>query len=159
MFTLLLRVCRRLYPDPGVVVELIPRGGQDFTLPCAGQGDQPDGIHGASGLASRTFEAERELRPTVQVGNPFLEKVLIEACLELATTQYIEGMQDLGAAGLTSSVVESAARGGTGFRLDIGEVPRREGGMTPYEGMLSEAQGRVLLIVPPAKLKAVQAVM
>ena len=106
-----------------------------------------DGIYGASGLASRTFEAEQELRPTVQVGNPFLEKLLMEACLELAQTDWIEGMQDLGAAGLTSAAVESVAKGGGGVELDVLKVPRREGGMTPYEIMLSESQERMLLIV------------
>lgn len=106
-----------------------------------------DGIHGASGLASRTFEDERELRPTVQVGNPFLEKVLIEACLELATSGYLIGMQDLGAAGLTSSAVESAARAGNGLILDLAQVPRREAAMNPYEVMLSESQERMLLVI------------
>ena len=106
-----------------------------------------DGIHGASGLASRTFEEEREMRPTVQVGDPFLEKVLIEACLEVARSGHPEGMQDLGAAGLTSSTIESAARGGMGIELDVSLAPRREQGMTPYEVMLSESQERMLLIV------------
>ena len=106
-----------------------------------------DGIHGASGLASRTFEEEREMRPTVQVGDPFLEKVLIEACLEVARSGHLEGMQDLGAAGLTSSTIESAARGGMGIELDVSLAPRREQGMTPYEVMLSESQERMLLIV------------
>ncbi|MBI2166568.1 MAG: phosphoribosylformylglycinamidine synthase subunit PurL [Chloroflexi bacterium] len=108
-----------------------------------------DGIHGASGLASRTFEAERELRPTVQVGNPFLEKVLIEACLEVLerVPEGVVGMQDLGAAGLTSACVESAARGSGGVVVDVARVPRREAGMTPYEVMLSESQERMLLVV------------
>ncbi len=106
-----------------------------------------DGIHGASGLASRTFEEERELRPTVQVGNPFLEKLLIEACLELAESDWIVGLQDLGAAGLTSAAVESAARGGSGVEIDISKVPRREEGMNPYEVMLSESQERMLVVV------------
>ena len=108
-----------------------------------------DGIHGASGLASRTFEEERELRPTVQVGNPFLEKVLIEACLELSEAGLLVGLADLGAAGLTSSVVESAGRAGSGVDIDVARVPRREEGMTPYEVMLSESQERMLLIVTP----------
>jgi len=81
------------------------------------------------------------------VGNPFLEKVLLEACLEVARTDFIEGMQDLGAAGLTSSAVECAARGNTGIDLDVSLVPRREQGMTPYEIMISESQERMLLIV------------
>jgi phosphoribosylformylglycinamidine synthase II len=106
-----------------------------------------DGLHGASGLASRTFEEERELRSAVQVGNPFLEKLLIEACLELAETDWIVGMQDLGAAGLTSSAVESAAKGGSGIEIDVARVPRREQGMTPYEVMLSESQERMLVVV------------
>ena len=91
-----------------------------------------DGIHGASGLASRTFEEERELRPTVQVGNPFLEKVLIESCLQVASTEHVVGIQDLGAAGLASACVESAARGGCGVVVDVSQVPRRDAGMTPY---------------------------
>ena len=106
-----------------------------------------DGIHGASGLASRTFEGQPEMRSAVQVGNPFLEKLLIEACLALADTDWIVGMQDLGAAGLTSSLVESAYRGKSGVEIDILKVPRREKGMTPYEVMLSESQERMLVVV------------
>ena len=108
-----------------------------------------DGIHGASGLASRTFDEERELRPTVQVGNPFLEKILMEACLEIARTDYIAGMQDLGAAGLTSASVESASRSGRGMEIDVSRVPRRDAGMSPYEVMLSESQERMLIAVKP----------
>ncbi len=108
-----------------------------------------DGIHGASGLASRAFEDEREMRPTVQVGNPFLEKVLIEACLEAAASGMLEGMQDLGAAGLTSASIESAAKSKGGIELDLGQVHRREAGMNPYEVMLSESQERMLLSVRP----------
>ncbi len=106
-----------------------------------------DGIYGASGLASRAFEEELELRPTVQVGNPFLEKLLIEACLELAQTDWIVGMQDLGAAGLTSAVVESVAKGGGGVEIDVNKVSRREEDMAPYEVMLSESQERMLVVV------------
>lgn len=105
-----------------------------------------DGIHGASGLASRTFEETRELRSAVQVGNPFLEKLLIEACIEFARTDWIVGMQDLGAAGLTSAAIESAHKGGSGIEIDVMKVPRREEGMTPYEVMLSESQERMLVI-------------
>lgn len=104
-----------------------------------------DGIHGASGLASRTFEDDRELRPAVQVSNPFLEKILIEACLEAATSGHLIGMQDLGAAGLTSASVEAADNGSGGFDLDVAEVPRRDKDMTPYEVMLSESQERMLV--------------
>lgn len=117
-----------------------------------------DGIHGASGLASRSFEEEREMRPTVQVGNPFLEKVLIEACLEIAGTDALVGMQDLGAAGLTSSAVESAARASNGLELDVGQIPRRESGMTPYDVMLSESQERMLLVVKKGSEDQVRAI-
>ena len=117
-----------------------------------------DGIHGASGLASRTFEGEQELRPTVQVGNPFLEKVLIEACLEALATGTVRAVQDLGAAGLTSAAVESASRAGRGVELDISKVHRREEGMDAYEVMLSESQERMLLVVPPDGVNRVRKV-
>jgi phosphoribosylformylglycinamidine synthase II len=117
-----------------------------------------DGIHGASGLASRTFEEERELRPTVQVGNPFLEKVLIEACLEVAQTDHVVGIQDLGAAGLTSASVETADRGGCGMELDVSLVPRRDADMTPYEVMLSESQERMLIVVRRGHEEQVKAI-
>jgi phosphoribosylformylglycinamidine synthase II len=120
--------------------------GEGNLLMLVGADTGRDGLHGASGLASRTFEDERELRSTVQVGNPFLEKLLIEACLELAKTDWIAGMQDLGAAGLTSSAVESASRGGGGIEIDVSKIPRREKGMTPYEVMLSESQERMLVV-------------
>lgn len=106
-----------------------------------------DGIHGASGLASRTFGDDRELRPTVQVGNPFLEKVLIEACLEAVSNEHVIGVQDLGAAGLTSASVEIAAKEGRGIEIDVALIPRRDVGMEPYEVMLSESQERMLLVV------------
>ena len=106
-----------------------------------------DGLGGAT-FASDTLGAENEAkRPAVQVGNPFLEKLLIEACLELLATGIVVGMQDLGAAGLTSATVELAAHGGAGIRIDVARVPRRERGMTPYEVMLSESQERMLVVV------------
>ncbi len=117
-----------------------------------------DGIHGASGLASRTLEPEQELRPTVQVGNPFLEKILIEACLEALATGGVSGIQDLGAAGLTSAAIESAYRGGRGVTLDLSQVHRREPGMTPYETLLSESQERMLLVTPPEEVERVSRV-
>ena len=117
-----------------------------------------DGLHGASGLASRTFEDERELRPTVQVGNPFMEKLLLEACLELAETDHIVGLQDLGAAGLTSSAIESASKSGSGVTIDVSKVPRREEGMIPYEVMLSESQERMLAIVKKGSEDKVKAI-
>lgn len=132
--------------------------GEGNLLMLVGADTGRDGLHGASGLASRTFEEERELRSTVQVGNPFLEKLLIEACLELAETDWIAGMQDLGAAGLTSAAVESAARGGGGIEIDVLKVPRREKGMTPYEVMLSESQERMLVVVKKGYEERVRAV-
>jgi phosphoribosylformylglycinamidine synthase len=121
--------------------------GEGNLLMLIGADTGRDGLHGASGLASKAFEAETELRSTVQVGNPFLEKLLIEACLELATTDWIVGMQDLGAAGLTSSAIESASKGKSGIDIDVLKVPRREEGMTSYEVMLSESQERMLVVV------------
>ena len=117
-----------------------------------------DGIHGASGLASRTFEDERELRPTVQVGNPFMEKVLIEACLEAAQNEHVVGIQDLGAAGLTSASVEAAASSGRGLEIDVARIPRRATGMASYEVMLSESQERMLIIVQDGHEKEIQAI-
>lgn len=108
-----------------------------------------DGIHGASGLASRTFEEQAELRSTVQVGNPFLEKVLIEACLEAIELPGVVGMQDCGAAGITSAAVEMAERSELGINIDVDKVHRRETEMSPYEVMLSESQERMILAVKP----------
>ncbi|HSP20549.1 MAG TPA: phosphoribosylformylglycinamidine synthase subunit PurL [Myxococcaceae bacterium] len=105
-----------------------------------------DGIHGAT-MASAEFDEDSESkRPTVQVGDPFTEKLLLEACLELFQTDALVGIQDMGAAGLTSSSIEMAGRAGSGIEIDVGEVPRREEGMTPYEVMLSESQERMLIV-------------
>jgi phosphoribosylformylglycinamidine synthase len=110
-----------------------------------------DGIHGAT-MASADFdENSEEKRPTVQVGDPFTEKLLIEACLELMATDAIVAIQDMGAAGLTSSSVEMASKGGAGIRLDMNKVPCRETGMTPYEMMLSESQERMLMVLKPGR--------
>jgi phosphoribosylformylglycinamidine synthase len=106
-----------------------------------------DGIHGASLLASREFDAKsEELRPAVQVGDPFTEKLLIEACLELMQRDLIVAIQDMGAAGLTSSSVEMAGRGGTGIRLNLNAIPTREENISPYELLLSESQERMLIV-------------
>jgi phosphoribosylformylglycinamidine synthase subunit PurL len=106
-----------------------------------------DGIHGASLLASAEFtEESQQKRPNVQVGDPFLEKLLLEACLEAMQTGAVVAIQDMGAAGLTCSTVEMASRGGTGIEIDLAKVPQRETGMTPYEIMLSESQERMLLV-------------
>src|SRR5262245_22314854 len=106
-----------------------------------------DGIHGATMASAEFDDASDEKRPTVQVGDPFTEKLLLEACLELMATDLIVGIQDMGAAGLTSSSIEMAARAGSGVELDLDQVPRRETGMTPYELMLSESQERMLMVV------------
>ncbi len=108
-----------------------------------------DGIHGAT-MASTEFDADSESkRPTVQVGDPFVEKLLIEACLELMATDAIVAIQDMGAAGLTSSAVEMAGKGGVGIELDLDHVPQREPGMSAYEMMLSESQERMLIVLRP----------
>lgn len=110
-----------------------------------------DGIHGAT-MASADFgEDAEEKRPTVQVGDPFTEKLLIEACLELMASDAIVAIQDMGAAGLTSSSVEMASKGGVGIRLDMNKVPQRETGMTAYEMMLSESQERMLMVLKPGR--------
>ncbi|HRE60205.1 MAG TPA: phosphoribosylformylglycinamidine synthase subunit PurL [Micropepsaceae bacterium] len=110
-----------------------------------------DGIHGAT-MASAEFDDEsEEKRPTVQVGDPFTEKLLLEACLELMARDAIVAIQDMGAAGLTSSSSEMASKGGAGIELDLDHVPQRETGMTAYEMMLSESQERMLMILKPGK--------
>ena len=110
-----------------------------------------DGIHGAT-MASQEFDDESsEKRPTVQVGDPFKEKLLIEACLELMQEDAIIAIQDMGAAGLTSSSIEMSAKGGTGIEIDLDMVPVREENMTPYEIMLSESQERMLMVIKPNK--------
>ncbi|MBT5898923.1 MAG: phosphoribosylformylglycinamidine synthase subunit PurL, partial [Rhodospirillaceae bacterium] len=108
-----------------------------------------DGIHGATMASAEFDDSTEEKRPTVQVGDPFTEKLLIEACLELMATDAIVAIQDMGAAGLTCSSVEMADKGGVGLDLDIDQVPQREVGMTPYEVMLSESQERMLMVLRP----------
>ena len=110
-----------------------------------------DGIHGATMASAEFADDTDEKRPTVQVGDPFTEKLLLEACLELMATDAIVAIQDMGAAGLTSSSVEMASKGGVGIALDLDQVPRREGGMTAYEIMLSESQERMLMVLQPGR--------
>ena len=110
-----------------------------------------DGIHGATMASAEFDDASEEKRPTVQVGDPFTEKLLLEACLELMASDAIIAIQDMGAAGLTSSSVEMAAKGGRGFELDLDKVPQREENMTAYEMMLSESQERMLMVLRPEK--------
>jgi phosphoribosylformylglycinamidine synthase II len=105
-----------------------------------------DGIHGASMASAEFTEESKQKRPNVQVGDPFMEKLLLEACLEAMKTGAIVGIQDMGAAGLTSSTCEMGSRAGTGIEIDLADVPQREIGMTPYEIMLSESQERMLLV-------------
>src|SRR6266478_2779046 len=118
-----------------------------------------DGIHGASLLASAEFtEESQQKRPNVQVGDPFMEKLLLEACLEAMQTGAVVAIQDMGAAGLTCSTMEMASRGGTGIEIDLAKVPQRETGMTPYEIMLSESQERMLLVAEKGREHEVLAV-
>ena len=140
-------LCVGLIED-GRIMSASPRNPGDILM-LVGADTGRDGIHGASGLASRTFEDQAELRSAVQVGNPFLEKVLIEACLEAIELDSVVGLQDCGAAGLTSAAIECAQRGEMGLHLDVAKVPRREEGMNAYEVMLSESQERMLLMVAP----------
>jgi len=125
-------------PEPGNLVMIL------------GSRTGRDGIHGASLLASREFDEETEsMRPTVQVGDPFGEKLLLEASLELIRSGVVVGMQDMGAAGISCSTSEMSAKGGCGMRLDLDAVPLREEGMSAYEIMLSESQERMLLVIRP----------
>ncbi|QDH17844.1 phosphoribosylformylglycinamidine synthase subunit PurL [Swingsia samuiensis] len=117
-----------------------------------------DGIHGAT-MSSAEFDDEAaSKRPTVQVGDPFIEKLLIEACLELMATDAIVAIQDMGAAGLTSSAVEMAGKGGVGIELDLDAVPQREPNMTAYEMMLSESQERMLMVLKPERTEEARAI-
>ncbi|MCQ4161013.1 phosphoribosylformylglycinamidine synthase subunit PurL [Roseomonas sp. GC11] len=117
-----------------------------------------DGIHGAT-MSSAEFSADsEEKRPTVQVGDPYAEKLLIEACMELMATDVIVAIQDMGAAGLTSSSVEMAGKGGVGIELVLDHVPQRETGMTAYEMMLSESQERMLMILKPGQEHVAEAI-
>ncbi len=106
-----------------------------------------DGIHGATMASAEFDDKSAEKRPAVQVGDPFMEKLLLEACLEVMQTDTLVGIQDMGAAGLTCSTTEMGSRGGAGVEIDVSRVPQRESGMTPYEIMLSESQERMLLVV------------
>ncbi len=132
--------------------------GKDNWLVYVGAKTGRDGIHGAT-MASEEFNEESEQkRPTAQVGDPFTEKLLLEALMELFPTGAIVGIQDMGAAGLTSSSFEMAGRAGTGIELDLGKVPTREQGMTPYEVMLSESQERMLLVCTPERFEEIRGV-
>ncbi|MCU0484187.1 MAG: phosphoribosylformylglycinamidine synthase subunit PurL [Chloroflexi bacterium] len=141
------RVMRAAAPGPGNLVVLY------------GSTTGRDGIGGASVLASATFgEGEASKRPSVQVGDPFAEKLLIEASLELVEAGLLEGLQDLGAAGITCGTCEMADRAGTGMLLDLDSIPRREPGMASFEVMISESQERMVAVVRPDRFDAVAAV-
>ena len=115
-----------------------------------------DGIHGATMASAEFDDKSAEKRPAVQVGDPFMEKLLLEACLEVMATDACVGVQDMGAAGLTCATSETGSRGGVGVEIDVARVPQREAGMTPYEIMLSESQERMLLIVKRGREKEVE---
>jgi phosphoribosylformylglycinamidine synthase subunit PurL len=132
--------------------------GVGNVLLCVGARTGRDGIHGASFASEELTEKSESRRPQVQVGDPFTEKLLLEASLELITSRLIVAIQDMGAAGLTSSSAEMAARGGVGVEIDTGLVPTREEGMTPYEILLSESQERMLVVATPDQVPQVQAV-
>ncbi|WP_306016773.1 phosphoribosylformylglycinamidine synthase subunit PurL [Oceanicaulis sp. MMSF_3324] len=123
----------------------------DYPVLYVGAKTGRDGIHGATMASAEFGEGSEENRPTVQVGDPFTEKKLIEACLELMSEDAISSIQDMGAAGLTSSSVEMASSGGLGIELDLDHVPQREENMTAYEMMLSESQERMLIIIKPGR--------
>jgi phosphoribosylformylglycinamidine synthase len=145
----------------------IARADRIFTAKATGIGNSVvyvgsktgrDGIHGAT-MASAEFSADsEEKRPTVQIGDPFAEKLLIEACMELMATDAIVAIQDMGAAGLTSSSVEMAGKGGMGIELEMEAVPQREEGMSAYEMMLSESQERMLMILKPGREAEAEAI-
>src|SRR5438105_3771368 len=122
-----------------------------FIEPYQGAATGRDGIHGATMASAEFDDASEEKRPTVQVGDPFTEKLLLEACLELMATDAIIAIQDMGAAGLTSSSAEMGDKGGSGIELDLDKVPQREANMTAYEMMLSESQERTQAVLKPAR--------
>jgi phosphoribosylformylglycinamidine synthase II len=139
-------------------ITLARAAGAGNVLLLVGASTGRDGIQGASFASATLGDDREERRPAVQVGNPFLEKLLMEACLELARLDAVVAMQDLGAAGLTCALAELTARGGVGAEVDLDRVPRREGGMTPYEVLLSESQERMLIVVRPDAVADVRAV-
>ncbi len=144
-------MCVGIVPHDGIVRAKASGVGNRVVLIGAKTGR--DGLHGA--MFASVDDPEASHRGVIQVGNPFLEKQLMEACLALLKTDAVVAMQDLGAAGLTSSIVECASRGGVGVDIDVSHVPRREDGMTPYEVMLSESQERMVLVCAPERVSEV----
>ena len=137
-------------------ITLARAAGAGNVLLLVGASTGRDGIQGASFASATLGDDREERRPAVQVGNPFLEKLLMEACLELARSDAVIAMQDLGAAGLTCALAELTARGGVGAEVDLDAVPRRESGMTPYEVLLSESQERMLIVVRSGRVAEVR---
>ncbi|MEO7272519.1 MAG: phosphoribosylformylglycinamidine synthase subunit PurL [Vicinamibacterales bacterium] len=133
-------------------------GGSGNPVYYVGSSTGRDGIHGATMASAEFDEHSSEKRPAVQVGDPFMEKLLLEACLELMQTDALIGVQDMGAAGLTCSTCEMGARGGVGVEIDVSLVPQRETGMSPYEIMLSESQERMLMVVKRGREAEVEAI-
>lgn len=143
---------------PGEEIFYGKASGSGNLIVYAGAATGRDGVHGAA-MASESFDEDSEKKkPNVQIGDPFFEKLLIEACLEVMQQDLVVGLQDMGAAGLTSSTFEMAARAGTGLKIDLKKVPLREPDITAEEILLSESQERMVLIVEPSKLDAVKAV-
>lgn len=130
--------------------------GIDNTVMYVGASTGRDGIHGATFASGELNEASDEKRPAVQVGDPFMEKLLLEACLELTQSDALIGIQDMGAAGLVSSASEMASKAGTGIEMDLDDIPQRETGMLPYEMMLSESQERMLIVVKKGREQEIQ---
>ncbi|CAN5822930.1 phosphoribosylformylglycinamidine synthase subunit PurL [soil metagenome] len=139
-------------------ITLARAAGPGNVLLLVGAATGRDGIQGASFASATLGDDREERRPAVQVGNPFLEKLLMEACLELSALDAVVAMQDLGAAGLTCAIAELTSRGGVGAEVDLDAVPRREAGMTPYEVLLSESQERMLIVVKPDRVADVRAI-
>jgi len=139
-------------------ITLARAAGPGNVLLLVGAATGRDGIQGASFASATLGDDREERRPAVQVGNPFLEKLLMEACLELSALDAVVAMQDLGAAGLTCAIAELTSRGGVGAEVDLDAVPRREAGMTTYEVLLSESQERMLIVVKPDRVADVRAI-
>lgn len=143
---------------PGEKIFLSKASGPGNWVVYVGAKTGRDGVHGAS-MASESFEADSaSKRPTIQIGDPFFEKLLIESCLEVMKEDLVVAIQDMGAAGLTSSSFEMASKGGVGFRLDLDQVPLRDSSMSPEDILLSESQERMLLVCEPAKYDAICAI-
>ncbi|GAF13518.1 phosphoribosylformylglycinamidine synthase [Bacillus sp. JCM 19045] len=132
--------------------------GVGNTVMYVGAATGRDGIHGATFASEELSESSDEKRPAVQVGDPFMEKLLLEACLEVVKSDALIGIQDMGAAGLTSSSAEMASKAGSGIEMNLDFVPQREAGMTPYEMMLSESQERMLLVVEKGREEEIKAI-